>query len=85
MVDMTEKARLRAEYNIAEYALISARALRRMANEHCMLSEYSDESLAHARKYGEAERAAEQKVDDARIAAEAAGVIVNAHTALQWL
>ncbi len=82
---MTEKARLRARYDMAEYALISARALRRMAMEECLLSGYSDESLARARKSGETERDAEQKVNDARIAAEAAGVIVNAHTALQWL
>lgn len=80
---MNARNTLRLRYDIAEYRLISAIALLRAAQEAIVLDEPDGvANLANARQ---AKVTAERNLVTAKDAAEAAGIIVNAHPALSIL
>jgi len=78
----TPRATLRSLYDQAEYGLIAARATRRQAEEHAFCVGYTDESLRVLQSASDSEKRAALILEQARSAAESAGVIVSTHTAL---
>lgn len=86
MVDQkTSRAALRSIYDQAEYGLIAARATRRQAEEYAFHVGYSDESFRVLQSASDSEKRASLILEQARSAAESAGVIVSTHTALMHL